>query len=908
MMLLSFQSLKRVLSMLSLFGAILALSLTTSAQTTNQDEAKQSICAATNAPPQQLNESVEVILRSSFRAITAERYEEGYQKALLALELSRKRGLKAREARASQLVALSSFYLGHTEEAIAYYKQAAKLAGETTDARIQKIQTTMLERAGILLWFAGHHNDALYSLNEALNIHRQRNDQEGIASSLNKLSLIYSETGDFTKASQVLNESLEIARTTQNKVLEAAVFLRLVTVENARGNPLAALRFGEEALLLDVNNVPANKPQAVILAELLYRMGNAHTAINQYSQAAERYEEALKLTRAIHSPQLEAVILGDYADSQFKSGNAESALNTATKAISTLQEGGGGKHLESKLMSTVAEAQRALGRNEEALASYRQAIDALELARSFSIQTEMSRAGIVSTRHQVFAGAIDFLLSMGRTAESLQVAEAYHARAFLDILAETGIDASQDLSNENKEREATLFERISGIQKKLWPGGAAKSLQQQDTEQELKRQLIEAENALELFQLELRRTNPRYATVKYPQPIKPEKIAHEILDSETSMIEFVLSDQRSVAWVIQKERIEAVFLPSKKEIEALIAEYRESFSGRVYSLTAGQAITKVRTQGRMLYQKIFQPIEQYLSKTKKLIIIPDGTLNYLPFETLIFEERAATDQRMTCYLIERFAISYAPSITALATLNSVNNKTVTTPNGFIAFGDPQYTSQAVETSERAVKVSSPLSKQADVSFEFRQLPWTRTEVNDVADLFPKGERKVFIGAEAKEESVKSENLSGYRYLHFAAHGNIDEDYPARSGIALSFEPESKEDGILRMGEVMRLKLNADLVTLSACRTGLGKLVKGEGIVGLTRSFLYAGADSVVVSLWNVNDVATATLMKSFYANLQRGMAKNEALRQAKLELISNPKRAWRHPYFWAPFVLVGVNN
>lgn len=145
-------------------------------------------------------------------------------------------------------------------------------------------------------------------------------------------------------------------------------------------------------------------------------------------------------------------------------------------------------------------------------------------------------------------------------------------------------------------------------------------------------------------------------------------------------------------------------------------------------------------------------------------------------------------------------------------------------------------------------------------------------------------------------------------MHFAAHGIIDEAYPARSGIVLSAEQDSKEDGVLQTSEVMRLKLNADLVTLSACRSGLGKLLNGERVIGLTRAFLYAGADSVVMSLWNVNDVATASLMKSFYKTLQQGKSKDEALRQAKLELLRGQQRAWRHPYFWASFVLMGGRN
>ena len=153
-----------------------------------------------------------------------------------------------------------------------------------------------------------------------------------------------------------------------------------------------------------------------------------------------------------------------------------------------------------------------------------------------------------------------------------------------------------------------------------------------------------------------------------------------------------------------------------------------------------------------------------------------------------------------------------------------------------------------------------------------------------------------------------EKLDDFRYIHFATHGFLDELHPGRSGILLSRAPASEEDGILHTGEIMRLKLNADIVTLSACSTGLGKFVNGEGVLGLTRAFFYAGARNVAVSLWNVNDSATATLMESFYLNLRRGLPKKEALRAAKLNLLRSSQPSWRHPYFWAAFVLEGQGH
>jgi CHAT domain-containing protein len=309
---------------------------------------------------------------------------------------------------------------------------------------------------------------------------------------------------------------------------------------------------------------------------------------------------------------------------------------------------------------------------------------------------------------------------------------------------------------------------------------------------------------------------------------------------------------------------------------------------------------------RQLYQILIQPFDKQLSSFRKLIIVPDHALAYLPFEALAGSRRAKA--RKGQYLVERFAIGYAPSASALAAVRSSNAGSES--RSFIAFADPAYRVEigAQERSPGPEAKTWELSDYLERGFDLRRLPYTRTEATNIAALFPAGERKVFLGTDANEQQVKSEPLARYRYLHFAAHGIVDEENPARSGVILSLGGNQKDDGILQMSEIMRLKLNADLVTLSACRTGMGKVVGGEGVLGLTRAFLYAGTRSVVASLWNVNDTATAELMTTFYQNLRRGLAKDEALRQAKLRLLHGRPPTWRHPFYWAPFVLVGANN
>ena len=191
-------------------------------------------------------------------------------------------------------------------------------------------------------------------------------------------------------------------------------------------------------------------------------------------------------------------------------------------------------------------------------------------------------------------------------------------------------------------------------------------------------------------------------------------------------------------------------------------------------------------------------------------------------------------------------------------------------------------------------------------FRFDQLPRTRAEVRSIATLFPAADTTLRLGLEASESTLKSEALREYRRVHFATHAVLDERTPARSGIVLSLVGSGQEDGILRVNEVFDLKLNAELVVLSACQTGLGVLVRGEGMVGVTRAFLSAGASRVVVSLWEVNDQATSSLMNGFYRHLASNQSPTSALRAAKLAMLHSGQLAYRHPYFWAPFVLTGA--
>ena len=849
------------------------------------------------AAPQTGAEQVESLLRESVRQMFGGKPDDAGRSAEAALALSREAGDLAQQLRATNLLALSLFRAGRTGEAVGRYEEAALVAERAGNRGGHALALT---RAANLLRVSARYGEALDLFGRAVGLYRQEKNARGEALALGSLSTVYSETGDFEKARQQLRQAVSLASGLNDKMLDQTLLLKLGIVERESGDAERALALGLQALALDDEQQhqtlrreerrtleqTLEAPQVILgltRLELMFHLGSAYAALGEHGQSAAFYERALDISRERRRPLVFAVLLGNLAGARLKLGEAEKARELATEALERLRRSGGSLHWESIFLFYLAEAERVLGRDGEALVNYRQAVEAVERARSLSIPTEVSRAGIVAARQRIFAGAIDFLFTQNRGDEALEVAEAWHARAFLDVLTESRVDVGRDLTAEQREQEEKLFANISGLQRELWSVGLAPA-----REQELKTLLAGAEQELESFQLAMRRANPRYAGIKYARPRKAEQIARDFQGPDSALVEFVLGERRSFAWVVQRGKVSAVSLPPRGEIEGLTDGYRAALSERVSALTVRNARARTDALGAGLYEKLFAPLEKHLAGARSLVIVPDGALSYLPFEAL------AAGGTKGDYLVERFAVSYAPSATALAAIRESRGGANAPAKGLIAFGDPVYT-----TAPRA---------GAERGFSFNQLPYTRTEVNAIASLFEAAERRTYLGAEAREERVKTEDLGAYRYVHFAAHGMIDEKYPGRSGIALSPAGDPREDGVLQMGEVMRLKLRADLVTLSACRTGLGRLTGGEGLIGLTRAFHYAGTPAVVASLWNVNDAATADLMKSFYQNLRAGLPKDESLRRAKLQLLEGKSRAWEHPYFWASFVLVGANN
>jgi len=452
------------------------------------------------------------------------------------------------------------------------------------------------------------------------------------------------------------------------------------------------------------------------------------------------------------------------------------------------------------------------------------------------------------------------------------------------------------------EREKEIFRTIARLQTELRNKQLTDSLKA-----DIYNKLTAEEEKLAALQLELREKSPAYANLIYPRPLTLAETQDKVLTAKDVLLEYSLGEEHSYFWAITKNKSYMLPLPPQSEITENVKQYFAIINHAPHPSALPASI------GMNLYNLLIKPASKVLQGKSNLIIIPDGVLHYLPFEALV----TRVEKNQPQYMIESFNISYAPSASVLGFIKSQKEKPVSAnQRELLAFGDPIFGDEsASQKREVATQDTASVDSSAENiterglyeerGFEFKRLEHTAEEIQKIASHFDTDKRLTYVRAEAKEERLKAEALIQYRFLHFATHGVLDEQTPGRSSVVLTLDNDLTEDGFLQMNEVFNLNLDADLVVLSACQTGKGKLLRGEGVIGMTRAFMYAGARSLLVSLWSVNDQSTANFMASFYDHMHRGKAKSEALRQAKLDFIKGTDAALHHPYFWAPFVLMG---
>ena len=888
------------------------------AQDAAQNNSLSSSSTTQPANPDGIHGQIQDLLKKADDEINVHgRFEQAADYARQAMELSRQASDKSSEAWAMVYLGAALGYQGRLNEA---YDVAQKTLIVARESGNKKVVEQALNNLGSTSGGLGRYEESAAYFYTCLDIAREINDPVMQYMSLLNVGEAYSRSGEPEHAEGPLQQALKLAgelnhgdpksQARSKKGTEMAL-LNLGGMEMARRHYATALRYFEQ--------VHASQPATPLWAiAALQGMANATQQLGKPREAIPLFQQALALTEKSSGVQI-AAITSDLGVSQEATGQLDAALASEYTSLSMVHASGGDPDAEWQIESHIGHILRAMDRNEEALQHYQESIAGIERLRSVALNTEEGRAGVLAKSHDTYTETADLLVDLHRDSDAFAIAERGRARAFLDMLALARGGLPDELTSEQAKREQALLAQVSFVQKELWKTGLTAK-----EEQQRKAETKAAEENLEAFQVEVRHSNPRYASIRYPEPVDVSRVQKELLDDKTALVEFLLGQKRSLVWVVSRNRLTVEFLPPRQEINKPITKYRKLLSDKASVLTLHSSLEKINRQGTALYATLLAPVRHAVPSGDKLIIIPDGSLDYLPMETLVAGlKRDAAGEIWPVYALQEYSITYGPSASALLGVRAMNSQRPQWDKALLAFGDPIMEQprssgqdapalEAVRSSDtdsaaidHPVAIPTIYDTYAERGFSLARLPFTREEVLGISRLFPVTQRQIYLGSSATENALKKENLNQYRYIHFATHGFLDETAPNRSGILFSRDPASKQIGVLQAGEVMRLRLNADMVTLSACSTGLGQMVNGEGILGLTRAFFYAGARNLTVSLWNVNDSATSALMKTFYTRLNHGASKSEALRQAKLEILKGPNLAWRNPYFWGAFVLVG---
>jgi CHAT domain-containing protein/tetratricopeptide (TPR) repeat protein len=729
------------------------------------------------------------------------------------------------------------------EEAEGYYKKAL--------AMVEKIAPNSLEMAGylqnlgVIASVRGEFDQAELYHKRAHEI-RMKIAPNGpdIWMSWDNLATAARDRGDFKAAEELYRKSLTAAETSVPNTLQHALALNnLGSLLAERKQFDAAKQYGQKALEIREKLAPGSLAVADAhqnLAQLAFDTG-------KYDEAEAGFRRALALRHPIAPGSFEeAILLHQLGLLLRKKGDLQGAVDHFFRAIEAL------------------EAQKA------------------RLGGSHDVQS-----GFTAEYADFYRDLIDLLIELGDTARAFGVSERSRARSLLAMLAEREAIASSEIPPALAQRRIEVDREYEKTQALL---GEVNPSDEPDAFSKLSQNLISIRKARDDLAEEIRGRSPRFAALHYPQPLDLAS-TRSALDPGTVMLSYVIGESRTILFVIQPAVPFATSLPAATAF--FINVGAQDLRRRVAQFSA--LLTRPRnesgawgTDAEEMFQLLLGQAEPWIAKASRILISPDGPLHDLPFAAL---------KRNRHQLVAQWKpIHVAVSATLAAELQKSRASARSSKTELVAFGDPHYLSapSAGRSTTQAVR-----------GFSLEPLPSTREEVRALTALF-RGKSVGYLGEDATEERAKRA-AGEARYLHFACHGLLNEAVPLDSALVLSIPTENRketENGILQAWEIFdSVRTSADLVTLSACETAQGKEVGGEGLIGLTRAFQFAGARSVVGSLWSVSDESTALLMTHFYGALKKGLPKDRALQHAQQMMIRNSR--FSHPFYWAAFTLNG---
>ncbi|MDY6938640.1 MAG: tetratricopeptide repeat protein [Cyanobacteriota bacterium] len=825
-----------------------------------------------------------------------------------SLPLSQAVGNRAGEAATLNNIGGVYSALGEKHRALEYYEQALPLRRAVGD---RAGEATTLTNIGSVYSDLGEKQKALEYYEQSLPLSQAVGDRAVVATTLNNIGLVYSDLGEKQKALEYYEQSLPLSQAVGDRAGEATTLTNIGGVYDALGEKQRALEYYEQSLPL-FQAVGARAGEAVTLNNI----GLVYNALGEKQTALEYYEQSLPLSQAVGDRSGEATTLNNIGLVYDALGEKQRALEYYEQSLPLFQAVGD-RAGEAATLTNIAVAERDLGNLQTALAQIQAAIDIIEDLRT-NIGSQELRASYFAQNQHRYEFYILLLMRLhrqnpesGYDSQALHISERARARGLLELLTEANADIRQGVDPSLLERERTLQQQLNAADTRR-----TQLLKDEYTQTQLdavKQEIDNLLNQLQTLEGQIRATSPRYAELQYPEPLTLEEIQQQILDDDTLLLQYSLGETVSYLWAVSKTGITSYELPPRAEIEAAaqpFLEYLKSPTG-----------TNPES-GIPLSQILLEPVAEQLNG-QRLLIVGDGILQTIPFAALPIP--GGSMPLTPTLLLENHEIATLPSASSLAiSRRELANRPVA-PKTLAVLADPVFSclgddrianSPACETADtidptfnnnptqpwNSATRAAEFLDTACTSFD--RLKYTQTEAESILSLVPENQRFQATGFDASRATATSDELANYQIVHLATHGCVGKEHPSLHGIVLSlFDADgTPQDGFLRLQDIFNLNLPAELVVLSACQTGIGDNVKGEGIVGLTRGFMYAGAKRVAVSLWSVNDYATSELMEQFYQEmLDGGLTATAAMRAAQLEMM----RAGKPAYEWAAFVVQG---
>ena len=782
-------------------------------------------------------------------------------------------------------VAFAYDWLGEWQLALASYAKALEVFERTGNDRVK---ADTLGNLGELYMVLGDYPRALKCLEDARQLLRAKvKGPESMANVLTHLGQLHLAQNKPTEALQYFEEALSLRQTPGGR---AAALTAIGSVQALQGNVQQALTTYGQAL---AQRRESKEPRGLALT--LHKRGEAYAAGGEHSKAVTDFDEALRLWRTVADQRGEASSLLGLARAERNRGNLDGALKWGSEALSIIES------LRTKVAS------------------------------------QRLRTAYFSTRQDYYEVYIDVRMRLYERDKSpehviaaFQASERARARSLIDTLREADVDIREGVGEDLLRRERDIQQRLNAkarakMEFKYTPEQAAS----------IDKEIEALVAAYDDVMTQIRVNSPNLAHLLQPQVSSLPDIQQRLLDDGTLLLEFFLGETQSYLWAVTTTSIDGYTLLKRDEVEAA--------ARRLYNLITapqpaadGSAVERRRridkteveysAQALALSQTLLGKVAGQLGK-RRLLIVGDGVLQYFPFSALpapgaarpTAGPRAA--RLRTPYLIEEHEIVGLPSASVLAVLRGLKGADARAPVTVVVIADPVFDkrderlgrakrAQPPAPAQAPNKGSSPATLPSGIllrsEMNLQPLPLTSDEAAAISQVARPERTEVALGFEASKATLLSMRPGQYRIIHFATHGLLNSEQPELSGLVLSLVNEKGEpqDGVLRLQDIYNLKLPADLVVLSACSTGLGSIVKGEGLIGLTRGFMYAGSPRVVASLWRVDDFATVRLMQRFYqALLEDGLPPPAALRKAQIEMLRNSR--WRLPYFWSAFLIQG---